>query len=65
LDLPEPIQTKSDVQFEATKELFVTANNLERAAKVMEDYTKLFINIETSQNEIITKSRQLKNIIRL
>jgi hypothetical protein len=40
-----PIWTKSDVRFEATKELLVTASNLERAAKVLEDYTKLFINI--------------------
>ena len=42
----------------------VTASNLERAAKVLEDYTRLFINIGTSRNEIIAKSRQLKNIIR-
>jgi hypothetical protein len=63
---PVPIwtkSTKSDVQFEATKELLVTASNLERAAKVLEDYTRLFINIGTSCNEINAKSRQLKNII--
>jgi hypothetical protein len=36
LDLPIPISTKSDVHFEATKELLVTVNNLERAAKVLE-----------------------------
>ena len=41
-----------------------TARNLERAAKVLEDNTRLFINIGTSRNEIIAKSRQLKNIIR-
>jgi hypothetical protein len=29
----------------------------------MEDYTKLFINIQTSRNKKIAKSRQLKNII--
>ena len=63
-DSPVPIQTKSDIRFEATKELLATASNLERAAKVLEDYTRLFINIGTSRNEIIAKSRQLKNIIR-
>jgi hypothetical protein len=63
-DSPAPIQTKSDVQFEATKELLVTASNLERAAKVLEDYTRLFINIGTSQNKIIAKSRHSKNIVR-
>ena len=63
-DAPVPIRTKSDVRFEATKELLDTARNLERAAKVLEDYTRLFINIGTSRNEIIAKSRQLKNIIR-
>jgi hypothetical protein len=34
-----------------------------RAAKVLDDYTRLFINIGTSRNEIIARSRQLKNII--
>jgi hypothetical protein len=44
-----PIQTKSDVRFEATKELLITATNLKRAAKVLDDYnTRLFINIGTS-----------------
>jgi hypothetical protein len=62
-DAPVPIQTKSDVRFEATKELLITATNLERAAKVLDNYTRLFINIGTSRNEIIAKSRQLKNII--
>ena len=62
-DAAVPIQTKSDVRFEATKELLITATNLERAAKVLDNYTRLFINIGTSQNEIIAKSRQLKNII--
>jgi hypothetical protein len=47
-DSPVPIRTKSDVQFEATKRLLVNANNLERAAKGLDDYTKLFINQETS-----------------
>ncbi|KAL3774376.1 hypothetical protein ACHAW5_009073 [Stephanodiscus triporus] len=41
----------------------MTATNLERAAKVLDDYTRIFINIGTSRNEIIAKSRQLKNII--
>ena len=36
-DSPVPNRTKSDVRFEATKELLVTASNLERAAKVLED----------------------------
>jgi hypothetical protein len=64
-DSPVLIQTKSDVRFEATKELLVTVSNLERAAKVLEDYARLFININigTSRNEIIAKSRQLNNII--
>jgi len=47
-DAPVPIQTKSDVQFEATKELLMTATNLKRAAKVLDAYTRLFINIGTS-----------------
>jgi hypothetical protein len=47
-DSPVPIWTKSDMQFEATKKLLITANNLERDAKVLEDYTKLFIYIKTS-----------------
>ena len=63
-DSPVSIRTKSDVQFDATKVLLITASNLERAAKVLDDYTRLFINIHTSRNEIIAKSRQLKNIIR-
>jgi hypothetical protein len=62
-DAPVPIRTKSDVRFEATKELLITATNLERAAIVLDDYTRLFINIGTSRNKIIVKSRQLKNII--
>ena len=62
-DAPVPIRTKSDVRFEATKELLITATNLERAAKVLDNYTRLFINIGTSRNEIIAKSRQLKNFI--
>ena len=61
-DSPVPIRTKSDVRFEATKELLITASNLERAATVLDDYTRLFINIGTSRNEIIAKSRQLKNM---
>ena len=36
----------------------------ERATTVLDDYTRLFINIGTSQNEKIAMSRQLKNIIR-
>ena len=62
-DAPVPIWTKSDLRFEATKELLITATNLERAAKVLDNYTRLFINIGTSRNEIM--SRQLKNIIML
>ena len=62
-DASVPIRTKSDVRFEATKELLITATNLERAAKVLDNYTRLFINIGTSRNEIM--SRQLKNIIML
>jgi hypothetical protein len=42
----------------------VTASKLERAAKVLEDNTRLFINIGTSQNKIIAKSWHLKNIVR-
>ena len=63
-DSPVPFRTKSDVRFEATKELLITASNLERVATVLDDYTRLFINIGTSRNEIIAKSRQLKSIIR-
>ncbi len=63
-DSPVPIPTNSDVRYEALKELLVTASNLDRAAKVLEDYTRLFINIGTSRNEIIAKLWQLKNIIR-
>jgi hypothetical protein len=63
-DAPVPIRTKSDIQFEATKELLITATNLKRATKVLDDYTRLFINIGTSRNKIIAKSRQLKNFIR-
>ena len=48
---PVPIRTKSDVRFEATKELLITASNLERAATVLDDYTRLFINIGTSRNK--------------
>jgi hypothetical protein len=43
--------------------MLITASNLERAATVLDDYTRLFINIGTSRNKIIAKSRQLKNII--
>jgi hypothetical protein len=63
-DSPVSIWTKSDVRFDATKELLITSSNLERAAKVLDDYTRLFINIGTSRNKIIAKSRQLKKIIR-
>ena len=50
-DSPVPIRTKSGVRFEATKELLITASNLERAAKVLDNYTRLFIDIGTSRNE--------------
>ena len=54
-DSPVSIRTKSDVRFDATKELLITASNLERAAKVLDDYTRLFINVDTSRNEINCK----------
>ena len=47
-DSPVPIWTKSDVQFEATKEVLITASNLESADILLDDYTRLFINIGTS-----------------
>ena len=42
-DSPVPIRTKSGVRFEATKELLITASNLERAATVLDDYARYLL----------------------
>ncbi len=57
------IKTETDTQFKATKHLLMTASRLESAANVLEEYTKILCNTQTSRHLILKRSQQLKRYI--
>jgi hypothetical protein len=56
------VETKTDASFEATKHLLLTALQLLSAAKVLEEYTKIIGNHQSSCIMISKKSPHIKNI---
>jgi hypothetical protein len=61
--LTSSIKTKTDTQFKATKHLLTTASWLESAAKVLEAYTKILCNNQTSRYVISKRSHLVKRYI--
>ncbi len=57
------IQTKTDTQFEATKHLLMTMSQLESATYVLEEYTKILCNNQTSRYLTSKRSQHVKRYI--
>jgi hypothetical protein len=57
------VQTKTNVRFEATKHLLLTASWLLSAANVLEEYIKVICSNQLSQTLITKKSQHLKKYI--
>jgi hypothetical protein len=57
------IQTKTDVRFEATKQLFLTVMQLLSAANVFKEYIKVICSDQSSCTLIANKSQHMKKYI--
>ncbi|KAL7552482.1 hypothetical protein ACHAWF_015738 [Thalassiosira exigua] len=55
--------TKEDGKFDATKHLYTTSARLENAANVLDAYCRLFFDNQTSRNQILQKTRHVRNYI--
>ena len=58
-----PIQTKEDVKFKASKQLFLLSTWLKNASTVLEEYCTMFSYKSLSRNQILQKSSHLKKYI--